>query len=177
MNVSEWIVQELINRGVTHVFTLQGGFSGSLNDAMGHSKLKPIYMLTESGAAYAAAGWALYTGKIGVCVITSGLAQTNALSGVASAYSDYLPILVISGDINSDLIIKREINHLRQGGQQDVPINKIAQSITKTCITIMYPETLCIFFNNFWKRALTKPMGSVWLNIPLNIQKEEMPND
>ena len=177
MNVSEYIVQELIKRGVTHVFTLQGGYSMYLNDSIGHSALKPIYMLTESGAAFAAAGWAKYTGQMGVCVVTSGLAQTNALSGVASAFSDYLPMMVISGDINSDLIYKRDIGNLRQGGQQDVPIHKIAQAITKGVYTVNCARQACILFDYYWKLALTEPMGSVWLNIPLDIQKEEVIND
>jgi len=177
MNVSEYIVQELIKRGVTHVFTLQGGYSMYLNDSIGHSALKPIYMLTESGAAFAAAGWAKYTGKMGVCVITSGLAQTNALSGVASAYSDYLPMMVISGDINSDLITKRETNHLRQGGQQDVPIIRIAETITKSIYLLTSSTFVKRYMNELISEAMCSPRGPVWLNIPLDIQKEEITND
>lgn len=175
MNVSDWIVRELVKRGTTHVFTLQGGYSQFLNDAVGHSKLKPIYMLTESGASYAAVGYAQFTKQMGVCVVTSGLAQTNALSGVASAYSDYLPMMIISGDINSELIIKRDIEGLRQGGQQDVPITKIARHITKST-TIIYNarDTKSIFYQA-WQRAMTEPSGPVWLDIPLNVQQEEIP--
>lgn len=175
MNTSQWIVQELLRLGVTHVFTLQGGYSMYLNDAIGHSDLKPIYMLTESGSAYAAAGWAQYTGKMGVCVITSGLAQTNALSGVASAYSDFLPMMVISGDIKTDLIIKRNNEKLRQGGQQDVPIVQIAESITKRVITVISANEAIKEFDYLWKLALEEPKGSVLLNIPIDVQQEEVP--
>jgi len=175
MNVAEWITQELINRGVTHVFTLQGGYSMYLNDAIGHSALTPVYMLTESGAAFAADGYAQYSGRMGVCVVTSGLAQTNALSGVASAYSDFLPMMVISGDVRSELIVKRDMEELRQGGQQDVPIVKIAQPITKgTCMTSSAQQAKFLF-DFYWKRAMQEPRGPVWLDIPIDVQQEVMP--
>lgn len=174
MNVSDWIVQELIARGVTHIFTLQGGFAMYLNDSIGHSALTPVYMLHESGAAFAAAGYSQYTGRMGVCVITSGLAQTNALSGVASAYSDYLPMMVISGDINYDLIDKRQTLQLRQGGQQDVPIDRIAQPITRAVCIARNAEHVGVTFPTLWNLALVE-RGPVWLDIPLNVQKEEMP--
>ena len=175
MNVSQWITQELIARGVSHVFTLQGGYSQFINDAVGHSALKPVYMLTEAGAAYAAAGWAQYTGQMGVLCVTSGLAQTNALSGVASAYSDFLPMFVISGDIRSGLIIKRDTEGLRQGGQQDVPILKIAAPITKSVRIIGYSRRAPKVFSESWRLAMKEPRGPVWIDIPINIQQEAMP--
>lgn len=173
MNVSQWITNELIHLGVTHVFTLQGGYSMYLNDAIGHSALKSVYMLHESGAAFAACGWAQCTGKMGVAVITGGIAQTNALSGVASAYSDYLPVMVISGDINYDLIEKRETLHLRQGGQQDVPLDKIAQSVTLGVCIARSAAHVGAMFPALWNRALQE-RGPVWLDIPLNVQQEEL---
>lgn len=174
MNVAEWIAQELINRGVSHVFTLQGGYSMYLNDAIGHSALTPVYMLHESGAAFAAAGYAQYSGRMGVCVITSGLAQTNALSGVASAYSDYLPMLVISGDIRSELILERDTKGLRQGGQQDVPITRIAQPVTKGTCMVSSAKQAQFLFDYYWNRALTEPRGPVWLDVPIDISQEEV---
>jgi acetolactate synthase-1/2/3 large subunit len=172
MNVAEWITQELINRGVTHVFTLQGGYSMYLNDAIGHSSLKPVYMLTESGAAYAAYGYAQYSGRMGVCVVTSGLAQTNALSGVASAYSDYLPMMVISGDVRNEFLVKRDTEGLRQGWQQDVPIERIANSITKSVYTIRKASMVEFWFDRAWKQAITEPKAPVWLDVPIDVQQE-----
>lgn len=177
MNVSQWIVTELIRRGVTYLSTLQGGYSMYLNDAIGHSALKPIYFQTESGAAYWAKGWAQATGQMGVCVITSGLAQTNAISGIAAAWSEYLPMMVISGDINIDLIIKRFANGLRQGGQQDVPIEQIAAPITKDVVIVAGDRQARTYFNKLWQLAMTEPRGPVWLNIPLDVQKMEIPDD
>jgi acetolactate synthase-1/2/3 large subunit len=173
MRVSDWIVQELIRRGVTTLFTLQGGFSQHLNDSIGHSDLKPAYMLTESGASYAAYGHALCTGQMGVLCVTSGLAQTNAISGVASAFSDYVPMFVISGDIATDLIVKREEEELRQGGQQDVKIDRIAEAVTKKVVTVMTAHSAQVWLDILWKLALAEPQGACWLNIPIDIQQAE----
>lgn len=149
-----------------------------LNDAIGHSALKPVYMLHESGAAFAAAGYAQYSGRMGVCVVTSGLAQTNALSGVASAYSDYLPMMVISGDIRSELILERDTKGLRQGGQQDVPIHKIAEAITKGVQIVTKADQVRHSFDYLWELALSdmpkNPRGPVWLDIPIDVQQEEV---
>jgi acetolactate synthase-1/2/3 large subunit len=175
MRVADFIVSELLARGVSRVYTLQGGFATWLNDAIGHSALCPVYMQTEAGASYAAYGEALCTGKMGVLCVTSGLAQTNALSGAASAYSDYVPMFVISGDIASDLIAKREADNLRQGGQQDVKIDRIAEAVTKKVVTATSARSVLVYFDILWKLALAEPMGSVWLDIPIDIQKEEMP--
>ena len=175
MNVAEWIAQELINRGVKYVFTLQGGYSMYLNDAIGHSALTPVYMLTESGAAFAAAGYAQYSGRMGVCVVTSGLAQTNTLSGVASAFSDFLPMMVISGDVRMELLEKRERGHLRQGGQQDVPIQYIADHVVKHVYIADTAQKAKVLFDGLWSRAIAQPRGPVWLDIPIDVQQEEMP--
>jgi acetolactate synthase-1/2/3 large subunit len=148
-----------------------------LNDAVGHSALTPVYCLAESGAAFAACGEAQYTGKLSVCVITSGLAQTNALSGVASAWSDYLPVLFISGDINTDLIMQRDEKGMRQGGQLDVPIMKLAYRITKFIATIGHPSLVRSMFASAVRLALEIPMGPVWLDIPIDVQQEEMPDE
>ena len=155
------------------MFTLQGGFSQHLNDSIGHSALTPVYMQTESGASYAAYGHALCTGEMGVLCVTSGLAQTNALSGVASAFSDYVPMIVISGDIATDLIIKRDEDDLRQGGQQDVKIDRIAAAAVKKVVTAMTVRSVQVWFDILWKLALAAPQGSVWLNIPIDIQLAE----
>ena len=172
MKVSDAVIQTLIEHGVTHVFVVPGGFSMHLNDSLNHSSITPIYCLHESGAAFAACGYAAYSGKLGVCLVTSGPGSTNALTAVASAWQDSLPLLVISGDAKTDRIEAREKFQLRQGGQQDVPILKMAHSITKTMRRFDYgfPDLpwLPIMINT----ALAPRRGPVWLSIPLDVQAQ-----
>ena len=81
-------------------FVLPGGFSMHLNDSLNYSKLIPVYCPHEVGAAFAACGYAQYTGGLGVCLVTSGPGSTNALTAVASAWQDSIPLLVISGGVS-----------------------------------------------------------------------------
>jgi acetolactate synthase I/II/III large subunit len=174
MKVSDFIVQELIRLGVTDVFTLVGGFSQHLNDSIAYSSLKPTYFLHESGAAFAACAYAQYTGRLGVLVVTSGPGSTNALTGVASAWNDSLPLLIISGEANLENIIQRQHLKLRKGGPQDVEIVEIAKPITKLASCMTTVETIEFDFLRAVKTALEPRCGPVWMAIPLDIQRMEL---
>lgn len=177
MKVSDWVAEELVRLGIKHVFTLCGGFSMHLNDSIGHSSLIPIYMLHESGAAFAANAYAQYTGGLGVCVVTSGPGSTNAITGLASAWDDSLPVLYISGEANLPVIEQRRTLHLRQGGPQDVEIEEIVRPITKLAITIKSPKTIIDYFGYAVNRALTQRRGPVWIAVPLDVSAMDMPNE
>jgi acetolactate synthase-1/2/3 large subunit len=171
MKVSDFIVQELIRNGVEVVFSLPGGFSQYLNDSFHYSSIKVIYMLHESGCAFAASAYAQYTGKIGVCVVTSGPGSTNSLTGVVAAWDDSIPLLVISGEAKLQNINNRREFQLRVGGPQDVPIGEIVKPITKWSSTLINAEILHKdFITNIIKCAMTPRRGPVWFAIPLDIQ-------
>jgi acetolactate synthase I/II/III large subunit len=176
MKVSDFIASELVRLGVTHIFTLCGGFSQDLNDSIAHTPgLIPVYMLHESGAAFAAVNYAAYTGGLGVCVVTSGPGSTNALTAVASAWDDSIPLLVISGEANMSNIENRHKLQLRQGGPQDVPIVWIANPVTKATFISFAPELLKCDFDELIRLATSNRRGPVWLAIPLDVQGMEMP--
>ena len=175
MKVSDFIVSELIRLGVRRYYCVPGGNSMYLNDAMGHSALQPIYCLHESGAAFAAHGEAAYTGKLSVCLVTSGPGSTNALTGCASAWCDSLPVLFISGDTRTPLLDDKEKYGLRQAGQQDVSIIEMVRTITKhSAIVGLSSEWVKRWFSVLADSAMTPRRGPVWLNIPLDVQKMNM---
>jgi acetolactate synthase-1/2/3 large subunit len=174
MIVSEYITEELIKLGVKHVFTLAGGFSQYLNDSIGHSKITPIYMLHESGASFAAAAYAQYTGGLGVCVITSGPGVTNALTGVASAWDDNLPVLVISGEAKVLNIAQRTNFKLRQGGPQDVDTVAMVRPIVKYIETIFHPANTKQILEEAVNACLEGRRGPAWIVIPLDVQGMEI---
>jgi acetolactate synthase I/II/III large subunit len=177
MKVSDFIASELVRLGVTHVFTLCGGFSQHLNDSIAHTPgLIPIYMLHESGAAFAAVNYAAYTGGLGVCIVTSGPGSMNALNAVASAWDDSIPLLVISGEANVQNIENRRKFQLRQGGPQDVEIEQIVRPITKWCTTLRRANILhLLFFEDVISVTMDARRGPVWLAVPLDVQGMEMP--
>lgn len=170
MKTSDWVIQYLIDQGVKYVFTLPGGFSMHLNDSLNHSALVPVYCLHEAGAAWAACGYAAYTGQLGVCLVTSGPGSTNALTAVASAWQDSLPLLVISGDAKEANIDIRNKHQLRQGGAQDVDIERIAGSVTKYCKVTRH----VVMLKAAIEHAMKPRRGPAWVSIPLDIQEAQI---
>jgi acetolactate synthase I/II/III large subunit len=176
MKVSDFIASELVRLGVTHVFTLCGGYSQAINDSIAHIPgLTPVYMLHESGAAFAATMYAQYTGGLGVCVVTSGPGSMNALNAVASAWDDGIPLLVISGEANVANIQQRRQFDIRQGGNQDVEIQEIIKPIVKMCpILGMTDYTIKEIFAEAIMQALSNRRGPVWIAVPLDVQGMEL---
>ena len=104
MNGAEYIIQFLEKKGVDLVFGYPGGAVLALYDALGRSSIKHILTRHEQGAIHGADGYARVTGKTGVCFATSGPGATNLITGIANAYLDSAPILVITGQVGVDSI-------------------------------------------------------------------------
>ncbi len=102
---SEIIIQFLKDEGVEHLFGYPGGAVLHIYDAL-HKQddVKHILVRHEQGATHAADGYARATGKPGVCLVTSGPGATNAITGIATAYMDSIPLIVITGQVPSHAI-------------------------------------------------------------------------
>jgi acetolactate synthase I/II/III large subunit len=104
MKGSEAIVLALQDEGCEVIFGYPGGVVIPFYDALMDSDLRHVLVRHEQGAAHAADGYARATGKVGVCVATSGPGATNLVTGIANAYLDSIPIVAITGQVKSDLI-------------------------------------------------------------------------
>jgi acetolactate synthase-1/2/3 large subunit len=174
MKLSDYIADYIASLGVRHVFTLPGGFSMHLNDSIAHHpKLTPVYMLHEAGAAIAAEAYAKASGGIGVCVVTAGPGCTNALTGVASAWLDSTPLLVISGDARMAHLKARDDFGLRQGGPQDIDIMQMIRPITKHSFSAG-PRFVDVMMNEAVKWAMEGRRGPIWIDIPLDVQAAQI---
>lgn len=174
MKVSNWITDELLRLGVQRVYMLPGGFALHLNDSISHSDLQVVYFLDEKAAGFAACAEAQYTGKLAVVVVTAGPGSTNLMTSVANAWCDSLPLLVISGEINTpEIEIKQKFN-LREGSAQDVDMLKVARPIVKYIDLAINPDGVKFIFNQAVKYALEDRRGPSWIVIPLNCQGAEM---
>ena len=102
---SEIIIQFLKDEGVEYLFGYPGGAVLHIYDAL-HKQgdVKHILVRHEQGATHAADGYARATGKPGVCLVTSGPGATNAITGIATAYMDSIPLVVITGQVPSHVI-------------------------------------------------------------------------
>lgn len=174
MRVADYIVQELIKLGVHRVYHLPGGFIQTVTDALSFSDLQIIYCLDEKAAGFAACGDALYTGELGVVITTAGPGSTNLLTAVASAWCDSIPLLVISGEINTPEIETKNKFSLREGSAQDVDMLKVARPIVKYIDLALNPIGVKFILQQCIKYALEGRSGPSWLILPLNVQAMEM---
>ena len=125
LNGSEILTEVLIEQGVDTVFGYPGGAVLNIYDALYKysDKIKHILSAHEQGASHAADGYARATGKTGVCIATSGPGATNLVTGIATAYMDSVPMVVITGNVGSGLIGRDAF--------QEVYITGITMPITK----------------------------------------------
>ncbi len=102
---AEIVVQALIDEGVEYVFGYPGGAVLHIYDALFHQdRIRHILVRHEQGATHAADGYARSTGKCGVCLVTSGPGATNAVTGIATAYMDSIPLVVLTGQVPTPVI-------------------------------------------------------------------------
>ena len=122
---AEILVNSLIDNGVDTVFGYPGGAVLNIYDALFKKSDKIRHILTchEQGAAHAADGYARSTGKVGVCIATSGPGATNLVTGIATAYMDSTPMVAITGNVTRPLLGKDSF--------QEVDITGITMHITK----------------------------------------------
>ncbi len=172
MKVAEYVASFLEDRGVKDVFMLSGGFCLPLVDAIADSKINHICNLHEQAAAICAEAAGQYTNIPGVCMVTAGPGGTNTVTGVASAWLDSIPMIVLSGQVQSkDLKGKRKV---RQIGFQEIDFIPIVKSITKYATTVEKPEDIRCIMEAAWHEANTGRKGPVWVDIPLDVQSAQI---
>ena len=169
VKLSDWVFGFVAELGVGHVFEVTGGGAMHLNDSLGAcAGLEYICTLHEQAAAMAAESYAKVTGKLGVCLVTTGPGGTNALTGVAGAWLDSTPMLVLSGQVKrADL---KGTTGVRQMGVQEVDIVAMAAPITKYAVTVTEPTDIRYHLEKAVHLARSGRPGPVWVDIPLDVQ-------
>lgn len=172
--ISEQIVDWLIQNNVTQCFTVTGGGSMFLNVDIGsNEKINTVFMHHEQACAMAAEGYARITNKPAIVLTTTGPGAINALNGVYGAFTDSIPMLVISGQVKSDTcmdFVPNFLLNLRQLGDQEGPTVALAKKLTKYSILIRKPTDLEIELPKALSMAISGRPGPVWLDIPIDIQ-------
>ena len=140
IRVADFIAQTLVKRGVSRIFMFTGGGAMFLNDAFGHCEgLQYTCCHHEQACAMAAESYARVTGGLGVINVTTGPGGINALNGVFGAWTDSIPILVISGQVKRETCMASyKVPGLRQLGDQEADIISMARSITKYSVCLLY---------------------------------------
>ncbi|MDP0506661.1 MAG: thiamine pyrophosphate-binding protein [Fusobacterium sp. JB019] len=170
MKASDYIVKFFEEKKVEIVFGYIGGMITHLVDSIHKNKnVKFVQTYHEQSAAIAAEGYARETQNIGVAISTSGPGATNMMTGIANAYFDSIPVIYITGQVNTyDYKYNKPI---KQQGFQETDIISIVKPITKYAKLIDNSEKLVEELEKAYEIATTGRKGPVLLDIPLNIQR------
>lgn len=178
MNVAEYLVSYLEERKIDKVFGVVGGAALWICKALSEStKITPIFTNHEQAATMAADGWARITGKPGIVFSINGPGMTNTVTGIAQAWVDSSPVILITGNSNLRSIQYERENGVRQYGTQDVRTDEIMKSITKKTFLLESAEDAIRCFEEAFEICLTGRPGPVCIEIPINVQSAEMPVD
>ena len=144
---AHYILRQLQSFGVTHFFMVPGKLINAFmrcypNDGSGTLEIEPVVTACETGASYMAEGYARASEKIGVCLVIGGPGVTNALTGIASAYTDHQPVLLLSGQIASSLEMQ---NVLQDGSQTGVNLCDVFKPITRSALEVKAGQPLPAF--------------------------------
>src|SRR5215831_18913915 len=156
-------MDRIADAGVRHVFFVPGGAAMHLNDSLGRaSRLTHVSNLHEQASAIASEAYAKVTNNLGVTMVTAGPGGTNAITGVAGAWLDSTPMLVLSGQAKrADL---RGTSGVRQMGVQEIDIVSVVSPITKYAVTVMDPNEIRFHVDKALHLARTGRPGPVWLD-------------
>lgn len=167
--VADYIADFIATLGVGHVFLLPGGGAMHLNDAVGkHPRLEVVACHHEQAAAIAAEAYGRIRENIGVAMVTTGPGATNAVTAVAGAWIESVPLLVLSGQVKRADLLRGA--PLRQKGVQEVDIVSIVRPITKYAVTIERPEDIRRELERATYLARSGRAGPVWVDVPLDVQ-------
>ena len=176
MNTSEYIVDQLTKLNINVVFSVSGGGSMYLNNAFGKNKrFKNYFLHHEQSCSMAADVYARVKKKPAVVCVTTGPGGINAINGVFGAYTDSVPMIVISGQVKTEtnMVIKKKIG-LRQLGDQENDIIQMVKKITKKSILIRNQKFLLKNFKNLVTQSWIGRPGPIWIDIPIDIQGQKV---
>lgn len=174
MNCAEYLVDFLINKGITDVFGYSGGYIVPFMDAL-YNRKDEITVHTcynEQGCAFAANGYARLSGQMGVYFTTSGPGAVNALGGLADAWFDGIPVMGICGNVPTNE--QKGYSGIRQNGFQEMDILSITRSITKYSVTPSDPEKFPEIVARAFNISTSGRKGGVIIDFPFNIQKADI---
>ena len=159
------LIESLKKEGVEVIFGYPGGVLLPIFDVLYDAPIRFVLVRHEQGAAHAADGYARATGKVGVCMATSGPGATNLVTGIATAYMDSIPMVAITGQVKTVLI--------GNDAFQEADVIGITRPITKHNYLVRNIEDLSLIVKEAFHIASTGRPGPVLIDIPVDIQQEE----
>lgn len=174
MKVSDFVVDYLIQMGITDVFGYPGGMVTHLMDSLGkrEDKIRTHITYHEQAAAFAACGYAQASDKTGVAFATSGPGATNLITGIGNAYFDSIPTVFITGQVNT--YESKGTSAIRQSGFQETNIVPMVTEITKAAFYVKSADEICRIMYEAFRIAMEDRKGPVLVDIPMNIFRADI---
>lgn len=176
MRVAEYIARRLARETDT-VFILAGGGAMFLNDAFSWCEgLTPVFCHHEQTCAMAAEAYSRFGGKLGLVNVTTGPGGINAINGVFGAWTDSVPMIVISGQVKRATTLRAtgQLGKLRQLGDQEADIISMVGSITKKATFVSEAREVPFVIEEAIQLARDGRPGPVWIDIPIDIQSADL---
>jgi len=174
MRVADYVIEFFENQGVGHIFTVSGGGSIFLCDALGMAKkMKYVACHHEQAASMATEAYARARQGLGVTLVTSGPGGTNAVTGVAGSWLDHVPHITISGQVFLAQTITKHPG-LRTLGVQEINIVDIVRPITKYAVMVEDAREIRYHLEKAVYLATHGRPGPAWIDIPANIQNAKI---
>ena len=166
MIAADAIVKCLEKEGVEYVFGYPGVAICPFYDSILNTNIKTILVRQEQNAAHEASGYARITGKVGVAVVTSGPGATNLITGIATAFADSIPLVCITGQVDSNLMGSDVF--------QEVDVSGACESFVKFSYIIRKAADIPRVMKEAFHIANTGRKGPVLIDIPIDVQKSEI---
>ena len=172
IKVSDYVFSHLAECGVRHVFVVTGGAAMHLNDSLGQERrIQAICNHHEQACTMAAEGYARVSGRIGVASVTAGPGSINSLNGVFGAWTDSIPMLVISGQAKRETCMASyDLPGLRQLGDQEADIISMVKGICKYAVSVHDPNAIPYHLQRSLRLAVSGRPGPCWLDVPIDVQ-------
>lgn len=175
MNVSEYIVSFLEEKNIDTVFGVVGGAILWLCKAFNEStQIRPVFTNHEQAAVMAADGWARVSGKPGIVFTINGPGMTNTITGMAQAWVDSSPVILITGNSNLKSVQYEREKDIRQYGTQDVRTDKLMENITKKYFLLKDAQDIRECLEEAYQSAISGRPGPVCIEIPINVQSAKV---
>ena len=169
--VADYVINRLVEEGVKTVFLITGRGILYLSDAIAkNEELQSVSVHHEQAAAFAANAYSQYSENLGACIISTGCASTNAITGVLNAWQDGIPVVYISGQNKLRETVGYTGKTVRTYGQQEANVIPLVKPITKYASFVMDPQNIGVEMDKAIYYAKEGFNGPVWLDIPVDVQ-------
>jgi acetolactate synthase-1/2/3 large subunit len=171
IRVADYVAARLADAGVRHVFMVTGGGAMHLNDAFARARgLTCVCLHHEQACAMAAEAYTRLSGTLAAINVTTGPGAINALNGVFGAYTDSIGMIVLSGQVKRETMLRASKLPLRQLGDQEVDIVGMVGPITKHATVLDDPADARFVIEQALHLAASGRPGPVWIDIPIDVQ-------